>query len=71
MSDPIQAEYVDVGKCSKCSCGQVHILLGDADGDHFAAATMSASEARDIAKTINAAADAAEAQQIKSEGRLS
>lgn len=71
MSDPIQAEYVDVGKCSKCSCGQVHILLGDGGGEYFAAATMSASEARDISKTINAAADAAEAQQIKNEGRLS
>lgn len=72
MSDPLTADIVMVANCPpECCCQSVHIQFLDADGDVFASIPLAAADARMMARDILQAADLADAQSVKLEGRLS
>lgn len=71
MSDPIVAHTITLGNCDKdCPCQSVHILLLHDDGASFATIGLSSDDARMLAIDLGGAADIADAQKAKVEGRV-
>lgn len=71
MSDCIIAPVVTVTNCpAECPCQSVHVELMHEDHTCFAAIPLSPDSARRMAADLQRAADLAEAQKAKIEGKV-
>lgn len=71
MKDLLAADTLEIGNCgSDCDCQSIHLVMNDAGGDGFAAASMQPETARRVAADLLKCADLAEAQQLKNHGRI-
>jgi hypothetical protein len=71
MSDRILAAIVTVANCpGDCPCQSVHVEFLHEDSSCFASIPLSPEGARRMAADLLGAADIAEAQKAKIEGRV-